>query len=108
MVSVTEQVLTDPALSTPVVLHHYDGTRTPTRGRFRVLPQTPGELRGAFSRSGPNVWVSSPENSSEVELVEVAGRTWRALDAEEVGLPFDPMIGASTRYQLVGPVDIPQ
>ena len=102
--TVIEEVLTDPELSAPVTLHHYGGAVTETRGVYRKLPESPAHLMGSFSKSGPNVWVPTPENAAPVERVTVNGSKWRAFDAEQVG-SLAAWVGTSTRYQLVHPVD---
>ena len=101
--TVIEEVLNDPELSVPVTLHHYDDTVTRTRGVFRALPQSPAQLMGSFSKSGPNVWVPTPENKERVQNVIVNGVTWRALDTEQVGNAGAAWLGTSTRYMLIGP-----
>ena len=98
--TVTAEVLTDPELSVPVTLHHYGNTVTQTRGVYRKLPESPAQLMGSFSKSGPNVWVASPENEARVEYVTVGGAKRHVLDAEMVG-NLVAWIGTSTRYQLV-------
>ena len=99
-VTVVEEVLTCPELSVPVELVHYDQTRTRTRGKYRKLGETPAQLQGPFSKSGPNVWVPTPKNTAEVSHVVVNGATWRALDSEQVGVSA-AWVGTSTRYQLI-------
>ena len=91
-----------------MTLVHYGGARTVTRGTFAKLPQSEGELRGAFSESGYNVWVPTPSNITEVEFVIVNGVTWRALDEERILSAFtDPMLQYdTTRYQLVETTDV--
>ena len=99
--TVIEEVLTCPELSVPVELIHYDDTRTQTRGKYRKLRETPAQLEGSFSKSGPNVWVPTPKNTAEVSHAVVNGATWRVLDSEQVGNAGAAWVGTSTRYQLI-------
>ena len=101
--TVIEEVLSDPELSVPVTLWHVDDTATRTRGVFRRLAQSAAQLMGSFSKSGPNVWVSTPANESPVQNVTVNGGTFRVLDSEQVGNAGASWIGTSTRYQLIDP-----
>ena len=101
--SVTEEVLSDPTVSVSITLVHYDGTETPTRGRYARLPQSEAQLVGAFSTSGPCAWVPTPANASGVSHLIFEGRAWRVLDEEIVGDVHVAWMGASTRYQLVEP-----
>ena len=88
--------------SRPVTLVHYAGARTETRGTFAELDETAAELMGAFSESGPNCWVPTPANRTEVEFVIIDGVTWRALDQERLLAGFD-----TTRFQLLPTIDPP-
>ena len=96
----------DFALSVPLTLIHYGGSETATRGVIARLPQSEGQLSGAFSESARNAYVSTPTNRTRVRTVRAAdaeGTThdWFVLDSEiMIGALFGSLDQSTTRYML--------
>ena len=102
--------LVDEDLSVPIVLIHYDGSETSTRGTVARYAQSEGQLDGAFSRSARNAFVPSPASDVAVSHVRVTdpgtgvAAVYRALDAEPLAGALwatGALLGETTRYQLL-------
>ena len=94
----------NPTLRDRITLILFDGARFTTTGKISRLPQTEGQLEGAFSKSGLNCWVqpfSAPGQVAFVEGINPNTGTlddWRVLDRETTN---SREITGSTRFQLV-------
>lgn len=92
--------VTSRRLRKPVTLELHNGVRVHgLRGSFARLPQTAGQLRGEFSKSGPNIWITPWESSVDPKNVAFAEREsqrFRVLDREVTG-----QLTRTLRLQLV-------
>ena len=82
---VDHPVLTDPDLSVPVSLLHYDGTVSETRGVLSTLDETAGTVMAEFTGAGAQAWVSGRYEPEAIEFVVANGRRHRALGGAPLG-----------------------
>ena len=72
-------VLTDPDMSAPITLEHFDGTKSETRGRVSRLDETAADVMAEFTGAGAQAWVAGRFEPEEIEFVIVNGHRYRAL-----------------------------
>ena len=87
--------------SEDLILELFGGGTHEARGRVARLPQSAGQVTGAFSKSGWQAWIPTPPRYEEIEAVTMEnGETRRVIHQEIIGGADSPSGRSTLRLSL--------